>query len=211
MKRRSIGRLAVLLGAAGLTVATALATAPAVGARPAQLPSRHHGTSSALGATTVTTAPGVATTLVSAGIAPLPVLPRTSFRVSFGGGLQLAYTFPITSSTANLGSGTGDIHHAGGIWFVGQHAAVEVGHFDIDLAAGKVVATEVNFKPARLALLDLDLSGLKVGTGSGGSTVLSGITVKLDPAAAGALNQTFTTELPIDGSLVFGFAKVVLR
>lgn len=87
---------------------------------------------------------------------------------------------------------------------------LEIGKFDIDLAAGKIFATQVNFEKARIAVLDLDLSGLKVTTRHG-ATVLSGIIVKLDPAAADALNATFGLSLPNDGSLVFGSATVTLR
>jgi hypothetical protein len=200
----------VLLGSVGLTVATGLAAAPAATAGPAHVPARHHGVSSALGATTVTTAPGIAQTLLNAGILPLPVLPRTGFGVFQHNGLQVSYTFPITRNSASLATGTGDINHAGGVWFVGRHASLEVGRFDIDLAAGKVFATQLNFAPARVAVLDLDLSALTVGSRPDGSTVLSGIAVKLDPAGAAALNKTFGITLPTDGSLVFGSARVVL-
>ncbi|MEO9139760.1 MAG: hypothetical protein ABI345_11915, partial [Jatrophihabitans sp.] len=72
-------------------------------------------------------------------------------------------------------------------------------------------ARQVNYAPGKVAVLDLDLSNLTVGTGTGGSTVLSGITVRLDAEAAGALNSTFGVALPTDGSLVFGSAKVVLK
>jgi hypothetical protein len=58
-------------------------------------------------------------------------------------------------------------------------------------------------------VLDLDLSGLQVKT-TATRTVLTGITVKLDPAAAGALNATFGLALPTDGSLVFGTARVAV-
>jgi hypothetical protein len=205
-------RLRVLATSLGLGLAATVALAPAVGARPAA-PGHILGNAAArssLGATTVTTAPGIATTLLKADIVPLPVA-QTGVGISLRNGLQVSYTFPITASTADLATGTGNIRHAGGIWFVSRHANLEVGRFDIDLAAGKVFATEVNFAPGRVALLDLDLSALHVGSGPGGSTVLSGITVKLDPEAAGALNATFGLALPTDGSLVFGTAKVLLR
>jgi hypothetical protein len=169
----------------------------------------HH--SASLGTTTVTTAKGIAATLVKAGILPLPVLPKTGFGLSFRGGLTASYGFPITSSTADLASRTGDILHSGGIRFVSRKASLEIGTFDIDLAAGKVFATEVNYAPAKIAVLDLDLTGLKVGTGRCGSTVLSGITATLDGAAAGALNATFKLALPTDGSRQFGISKVVLK
>ena len=206
-------RLRVLATSLGLGLAATVALAPAVDARPSaprHVLHHHIAAYSALGATTVTTAPGIATTLLKAGILPLPVA-RTGVGVSLRNGLQVSYKFPITANTADLATGTGDIRHAGGIWFVSRHANLEVGRFDIDLGAGKVYATEVNFAPGRVALLDLDLSGLHVGTDARGSTVLTGITVRLDAEAATALNATFGIGLPTDGSLVFGTAKVVLR
>jgi hypothetical protein len=135
----------------------------------------------------------------------------TGVGISLRHGLQVSYTFPITGKTADLGTGTGDIRHAGGIFFVSRHANLEVGRFDIDLAAGKVYATQVNFAPGRVALLVLDLSDLHVKTRTDGSTVLTGITVRLAPAAARAINATFGVALPTDGSLVFGSARVLLR
>jgi hypothetical protein len=192
----------VLLALAAL----GLVSAPVAGAQPARPTA-----APVLGTTTVSTVDGIAATLIKAGVLPLPVLPQTGFGLSFRGGLSASYRFPITSSTADLATGTGDLLHSGGIYFVSRRASLEIGKFDIDLAAGKVFATEVNFAPARIAVLDLDLSGLKVGSGAGGSTVLSGITAKLDPAAAGALNATFKLALPADGSLKFATAKVVLR
>lgn len=198
--------LRVITGALviGALAATGLVAAPAASAHPSYR-------STSLGTTTVTTVDGIATTLIRAGVLPLPVLPRTGFGVSLRGGLTVSYGFPIVSNTADLGAGTGDILHAGGVRFVSHRASLEIGRFDIDLAAGKVFATEVNFAPARIAVLDLDLSGLSVGTGRDGSTVLSGITATLDGAAAGALNATFGLALPTDGSLEFATAKVVLR
>lgn len=201
-----------MLGAA--TVALGVGLAGLVGAPAASAHGTHHDHwrhKSSLGATTVTTAPGIASTLIKAGVLPLPVLPKTGFGLSFNGGLAASYTFPITSNTANLTSVTGDILHSGGIYFVSRSASLEVGKFDIDLVAGKVFASQVNFASGRIAVLDLDLSRLQVSTGSAGSTVLSGIGVNLDPAAAGALNATFGLGLPADGSLRFGTARVVMR
>ncbi len=161
------------------------------------------------GTTTVTTAPGIAGTLLGAGILPLPTR-GTGFGIGFAHGLNVRYGFPVVGANPALAAGTGDILHSGGIDFLSRKAQLEVGKFDIDLAAGKIFATEVNRKPAKVALLDLDLSRLKVATASN-TTTLTGISVKLDPAAAAALNATFGIALPIDGSLVFGHATVVLR
>ncbi|SOD72312.1 hypothetical protein SAMN05892883_1715 [Jatrophihabitans sp. GAS493] len=163
------------------------------------------------GTTSVTTAPGIALTLLKAGILPLPVLPQTRFTLGFQHGLNVTYGFPITGGDPSLANVSGDILHSGGIYFAslkGKHLAVT--NFDIDLAAGKVYATKVNGAAAKVALLDLDLSGLKVSTPRG-ATVLRGITLRLDPAGAGALNATFGVALPTDGSLVFGSAVVQLR
>lgn len=207
-------RVRLLAGMIGLGLAATVAVAPGATAAPTaarHLPAARAAASTALGTTTVTTAPGIATTLLSAGIVPLPLLPRTGVKLIFGDSIRVAYSFPITSSTADLASATGDILHAGGISFVSAKAQLTVSRFDISLADGKVYATRVNGAAAKVALLDLDLSKLKVTTTSTGATELSRIGVNLDPAAAGALNATFGTALPTDGSLVFGTARVTLR
>lgn len=161
------------------------------------------------GRTTVTTAPGIATTLIKAGVVPLPA-PGTRFGIGYRHGLTVSYGFPITGGNPDLAASTGDILHSGGITFISYKNRLQVSNFDIDLAAGKVFATKVNGQPARVALLDLNLSGLKVSTRHD-NTVLSGITVNLDPAGAGALNATFGLKLPTDGSLAFGTAIVSLH
>ena len=162
------------------------------------------------GTTAVTTAPGIASTLLGAGILPLPV-PPTRFSIGYSGGLTVTYGFPVTGGNPDLAGPSGDIFHAGGIDFVaGRGRHLEIGRFDIALAAGKIFATQVNFAPARIPVLDLDLSRLTV-THKHHATVLSGITLRLDPAAAQALNATFGLSLPADGSLVFGTATVTLR
>jgi hypothetical protein len=148
--------------------------------------------------------------LLGAGVLPLPV-PKTSFRIGCSaGGLNVTYGFPITGGNPNLAGPSGDILHAGGIDFVSLRNHLEIGRFDIDLAAGKIFATQVNFAPARIPVLDLNLSKLKVTT-KGKTTVLTGVTVNLDPAAAAALNSTFHIALPTNGSLVFGSAAITLR
>jgi hypothetical protein len=193
--------IAICLAVVGLIAAPGASAHPRYGWHPG-----HH---RSLGTTTVTTAPGIAGTLLKAKILPLPV-PDTSIGVSLRHGLAVSYGFPITGNTANLTAGTGDITHSGGIDFVGRSASLEIGRFDIDLAAGKIYATQVNFASARIPVLDLDLSNLHVATHHG-CTVLTGISLNLDPAAAGALNSTFGIALPTDGSLTFGSAVVSIN
>lgn len=161
------------------------------------------------GTTAVTTAPGVAGTLLRAGILPLPV-PPTGLGISIRHGLAVTYRFPITGGNPDLAGPSGDIRHSGGINFISRRGHLEIGRFDIDLAAGKIFATQVNFAPARIPVLDLHLSGPKV-TSRDHATVLTGIIVTLDPVAAGALNSTFGLTLPTDGSLRFGSAVITLR
>ncbi len=157
----------------------------------------------------MTTAPGIATALIRAGVLPLPT-PGTRARLASLVPLTVAYGFPITGGQPNLSGPSGDIDHAGGVNFVSRRAHLEVGRFDIDLAAGKIFARQVNFAAARIPVFDLDLSHLTVAT-TGGRTVLSGITLRLDPVAAGALNATFGLKLPTDGSLTFGHAQVAIN
>jgi hypothetical protein len=162
------------------------------------------------GVTKVSTAPGIVRTLIGAGVAVLPVATQTRFAVSAPGGRVVeSFWFPITGGNPNLKGPSGDIDHAGGIQFVGVKGTLELAHFDIDLKAGKIYATEVNHAKAKIAVLDLDLSKLKVKT-TKSSTTLSGIALKLDPAAAGALNATYGLALPVNGSLVFGYGMVTL-
>ncbi len=193
----------VVVALSGLLLLATVAAAAPASANPSST------TASLRGTTTVTTAPGIAAALLKGGVLPLPV-PGTGFGLGLLGGLSATYRFPITGGDPNLTGPSGDILHSGGIYFLGRGKQLEIGKFDIDLAAGKIYATQVNFAAGRIPVLDLDLTGLKVTTPAG-STVLSGISVKLDPAAAGALNSTFGLALPTDGSLVFGSAMVSLR
>jgi hypothetical protein len=206
--RRIVPVAAALLG---LAVALPLATMSSASA--STTTSRHQATlrhTHLSGTTSVTTAPGIANALVSAGVLPLPVLPSTSLRVTRLSPLQVTYGFPVISGQPDLAGPSGHVYHSGGIYFASRRAHLEIGRFDMDLAKGKIFARQVNFASARIPVLDLDLSGLKVATVHG-ATVLSGIVVRLDPAAAGALNSTFGLALPTDGSLVFGSATVTLR
>jgi hypothetical protein len=198
LRRLALSLPVALLGAAVFAVAPASASVT------------HQQQATLSGITSVTTAPGLASTLLHADILPLPV-PPTRFATSFSGGLTVTYGFPITGGNPDLAGPSGDIYHAGGIDFSairGPH--LEIGDFDISLSAGKIFATQVDWAPARIPVLDLDLSGLSVSQ-HGDVTVLSGITLRLDPAAAQALNATFGLSLPTDGSLVFGTATVTLR
>ncbi len=216
MNVRTRGRR-ILVSATTALLGVGVAVPLALGA-PASAATTHHAASSAAaqpaktshlrGTTTVTTAPGIASTLVKAGVLPLPTI-GTRLGVPSLSPLKVSYGFPITAGNPDLSGPSGHIYHSGGIRFVSSKARLEIGRFDIDLAAGKIFTREVNGAPGRIPVLDLDLSQLKVAT-HGDDTVLSGIVLRLDPAAASALNATFGLGLPTDGSLVFGTARVSL-
>jgi hypothetical protein len=198
-------RTKLLLAVSAVTLAGLVATAaPATAAPSAVLPALR-------GATSLTTAPGIVAALAGKGVLPLPVAPKTGFRLGLPGGQLVAtYTFPIYRGNPDLSGPSGDILHEGGIYFVGTHGRhLSIRTFDIDLAAGKVFANRVNGAKAHVAVLDLDLSGLSVAQ-KNGATVLSGIKVTLDAEAAGALNATFAG-LDLPAGLGFGTAQVVLK
>ena len=206
MKRRSIRSTFLLLvsttALAGLVATAAPSTAAPSTAARTVLPALQ-------GSTSVTTAPGIVSALLGKGVLPLPVEPYTGFRVGLSGGLNATYTFPIYRGNPDLTGPSGDILHTGGIYFLGAHGEhLSIRNFDIDLTAGKVFANRVNGAVAHVAILDLDLSGLKVTT-KDGATVLTGIKVSLDAQAAGALDATFTN-LDLPAGLAFGTASVSL-
>ncbi|MEO8851707.1 MAG: hypothetical protein ABI360_08255 [Allobranchiibius sp.] len=203
--RALVGTFATVLAAATASVALAGPASAAAVHKPAATK-----VAALSGTTTLTTAKGIAPTLLKAGILPLPTR-NTRLGLKVFGGLAVSYGFPITSGNPDLTGPSGDIFHKGGINFISlKGKKLEIGKFDVSLADKKVYATEINFKPGRIAVLDLDFSGLKVATRNG-NTNLSGITARLNPAAAGAINSTFGTALPADGSLVFGAVKVTLK
>ena len=202
MNRRSI-RSSFLLLVATTALAGLVATATPSTAAPTVLPPLR-------GATSVTTAPGIVSALVGKGVLPLPVEPYTGFRVGVSGGVHATYTFPVYRGNPDLSGPSGDILHLGGIYFLGAHGQhLSIRNFDIDLASGKVFANRVNGAVAHVAILDLDLSGLKV-VSKNGSTVLTGIKVNLDAQAAGALDATFTN-LNLPAGLAFGSATVTVK
>ena len=179
---------------AQLTVAmtgTVLAAGLVAAAAPASATASSHPT--LRGNTGLTTAPGIAHALIGSGVLPLPA-PGTGFGLKIIGGLATSYRFPITGGNPSLVGPKGNIFHSGGINFVsvrGKH--LEIGKFDIDLKAGKIYADQVNFKPGRIPVLDLDLSKLKVKS-SYGTTVLSGISTKLESGGGRRVERHLRTE-----------------
>jgi hypothetical protein len=192
---------------AGL-VAGSAATASAATSQPArQQAAAVHLTG---GATTVTTAPGVASALLSKGIVPLATSPGSQSVLSQGGPAA-RFTFPVTGGQVTLSPLGGQIGHSGGILFLNaaNGKEIQVSHFTIDLTQADLTGI-VNGNPAaRVSLFNLSLSHAKLAAGKHTVTA-SGIGVTLTATAAKALNAALGTTL-FSAGLHLGTAGTLLR
>jgi hypothetical protein len=202
---RMFKRVAIIATLAGLVIGPAAATASASTATPsAQV--RLTG-----GATTVTTAPGIAAALLGNGIVPIATLPGTEGAQIGGGGVAVRFTFPVTGGWLNAAKLTGTIWHSGGILFADVPAGkqIVVSDFVISVHQG-VLTAEVNGNPkVRVPLLKLSLAHAAIHQGWH-SIKITGIVLTLTSTAASALDATFGTTLFKPG-LELGTASTVLR
>ena len=162
------------------------------------------------GATAVTTAPGVASTLLGKGIVPLATWPGSQSVLSLGGP-AVRFTFPVTGGQVALSPLGGQVDHSGGILFLNaaNGKTIQVSQFIIDLTHADLTGI-VNGNPAaRVPLFNLVLSHAKLATGNHTVTA-SGIGVTLTAAAANALNTALGTSL-FSAGLNLGTAATLLR
>ena len=162
------------------------------------------------GDTSVTTAPGIASALLSHGIVPLAVLPGTEGASIGGGNVAVKFTFPVTGGWVNLATLHGTIYHSGGILFTDPAAGkqIEVSNFIINVHQGTLTA-EVNNSPSvRVPLLNISLAHASVHV-YGKTVRISGIVLRLTAAAASALDSTFGTTL-FGAGLKLGTASTTL-
>jgi hypothetical protein len=206
---RGIRYLAVVAAIAGLasgaTTAASAATSHGAGAHDAAAVHLRGG------ATTVTTAPGIAPALLKNGIVPLATAPGTESVLFPKSGPAARFTFPVTGGSVTLSPLGGKVNHAGGILFVNvtKGKTIKVSRFTIDLAHAELTGI-VNGNPkARVPLFRLDLSHAKLTAGKHIATA-KGIGVKLTSAAAKALNAALGTKL-FSGGLKLGTANTLLR
>ena len=207
---RMFRRLAVAAAGASLLLAPLFGTAAASASTHAPA-SRHSSVWLKGGTTTVTTAPGIAVTLIKNGIVPVGVAPGTEQLALVHGAAAARFAFPVTGGRVSLSPLGGTINHRGGILFVnvktGQH--VEVSNFTIDLTRGDLTGI-VNGNPsARVALFTLSLAHAKLSAGKHCLTA-TGITVDLTAGAAAALNSALGTTL-FAGGLDLGTAATSVR
>jgi hypothetical protein len=170
-----------------------LAAAPAAA-------NQKHGKSLKLsrGATTLTLDQGAVDALTALGIAAAPLAPATA------DGADLA--FPITTGRVKAKTLAGTIRHSGGLALSRDATRVELRNFVIDTKQAVLTARAGD---ARLAILDLDLSKVKV-VKKGKRLTVSGVTATLTKGAADALNGAFATDAFQEG-LVIGTAVVRTR
>ena len=118
------------------------------------------------------------------------------------------FAFPIVGGKVNKERLSGRIVHSGGLAFTGGGERLVVKRFVIDLGRG-VLTAEVAGAGVRVPLLRL---GAPTGgvQAAPGLLVLRGVNARLTAPAAGALNQTFDTEL-FEAGLPIGKATVIAR
>ena len=154
----------------------------------------------AVGQTGLTIDPGTLQALTSLGIAPGVVAPATLTAAT------VTANFPITGGKVMLNLSSGLIRHSGGISLTKGTTVVSLTDFDIRLGAAPQLFASVNGGPAKVAIIDLDLTGVTPAV-AGRTITLDGVTAKLTQGAADALNGAFGTTAFTAG-LVLGKAKV---
>jgi hypothetical protein len=118
------------------------------------------------------------------------------------------FAFPIVGGEVNRNQLSGRIVHSGGLAITAGGTTLVVKHFVIDLDTGYLTA-KVAGAGVRIPLLRLGAvtGGVKAAPGV---LVLKDVNVRLTGTAAGALNQTFNTDL-FSGGLLIGQATVIAR
>ena len=169
-----------------------------VAAAPAAAKSKSSTLKLSRGATTLTLDKGATDALASLGIAAAPLAPATAE------GADLA--FPITGGRVKAKTLAGAIRHSGGLSLSREATRVDLRNFVIDTKQAVLTARAGD---ARIAILDLDLSDVKVAK-KGRRLTVSGVSATLTKGAADALNGAFQTDAFKEGLLI-GTAVVETR
>jgi hypothetical protein len=191
---RMFKRLAVTLAAAGVLLGSAasVASAGAVHSQVAAAPVQHVTS----GQTTITTAPGLAQTLISNGIVPLATQPATQTATTGTGGLAIRFAFPVAPSVIGLAHLTGTVNHSGGILLISPTTGYTIAFSDFVInIKNRLLTAVVNGNPnQQVGLLTLSLAHAQITVGRHSATV-TGIEVNLTSIAASTLNARFSTSL----------------
>ncbi len=145
---------------------------------------------------------GTAAALADAGISVKATGP------AIGPAGSTVFAFPIVGGKVNKARLSGRIVHSGGLAFTGGGERLVVQRFVIDLGRG-VLTAKVAGAGVRVPLLRLGAptGGVQVAPGL---LVLRDVNARLSAPAAGALNQTFDTDL-FEAGLPIGKATVIAR
>jgi hypothetical protein len=143
---------------------------------------------------------GTAAVLTDAGVSIRATGPAT------GPSGSTLFAFPIVGGEVNKKQLSGRIVHSGGLAITAGSTTLVVKRFVINLDTGYLTA-RVAGAGVRIPLLRLGAvtGGVKAAPGI---VVLKNVNVRLTGTAAGALNQTFNTDL-FSGGLLIGQATVI--
>jgi hypothetical protein len=198
---RSLAVFAAVSASAGLLLASGASAASAKSGGSVHLRGGH---------TTVVTGKGIASALLSNGIAPLATSPGSQW-LTTRHGAAAHFSFPVTGGHVGLSPLAGNIKHRGGILLVNLRNGkqIEVSRFIINLKQADLTGI-VNGNPkVRVPIFRLNLAHAKLRAGKH-VVRASGIGLSLTKTAAWALNQALGTHLFAKG-LRLGTAATVLR
>ena len=183
---------------AGALAAALLALA--LSAPPAQSAERSATTPVTGGQTLLKLDSGTAAVLTEAGVSIRATGP------AIGPAGSTLFAFPVVGGEVNKKQFSGRIVHSGGLAITAGGTTLVVKRFIIDLDSGYLTA-RVAGAGVRIPLLRLGAVTGDVNA-SPGVLVLKDVNVRLTSTAAGALNQTFNTDL-FSGGLLIGQATVI--
>jgi Htaa len=149
------------------------------------------------GVTMLRLAPSTASALTSNGVSVAPV---SEAKVVPSG-----IAFPIQGGVINAKTLAGTITHDGGLSFTAGGKSLTIRDFTVSTTKGTLSAY-VDQAKARIKVLDLSLAKAKIAAHPH-KLVVTKITATLDAAAAGALNDYFSTTLFTKG-LAIGTVRV---
>ena len=199
--RRQMPRSAPAWAALAAAFAAAL-LALALSAPPAQSAERSATVPVTGGQTLLKLDSGTAAVLTDAGVSIRATGP------AIGPAGSTVFAFPIVGGEVNKKQLSGRIVHSGGLAITAGDTTLVVKRFVINLDTGLLTA-KVAGADARIPLLRL--GAVTGGVNSGpGVLALKGVNVRLTGTAAGALNQTFDTDL-FERGLLIGQATVIAR
>lgn len=188
--RIGILRVATLAAAVSLTALAAGSLAPVASAAPSPTTATIAPTTVVGGKTSVTTAPGLVTSLLSQQIAVF-ALPPAGNRIAVpNGDLQLTASFKITGGSFNGAINQGLVNHAGKVVFLNlaNGRSVVLSRIQLNRTGSDLRAQIGTADPTQVPVFDLGF-GAATTTVSGKTTTIAGVPATLTQFAADSLNE----------------------